>query len=138
MPKQAQKPKHSTIPTKLTEEQFQKYVRPHRRCAKRGYESKIPLYKVFNYLLYVLYTGCQWPALQERIDQNDQGEAEISFQAVYYHFRKWSRDGSLQRVFEGSVRTIVADLDLSELNLDGSHTIAKKGAFGQVSRPKTG
>jgi hypothetical protein len=32
----------------------------------------------------------------------------------------------------------VADLDLSELNLDGSHTIAKKGAFGQVSRPKTG
>ena len=25
---------------------------------------------------------------------------------MYYHFRKWSRDGSLQRVFEHSLGTI--------------------------------
>ena len=29
-------------------------------------------------------------------------EKEISYQAVYYHFRKWSRDGSFKRVHENS------------------------------------
>lgn len=46
---------------------------------------------------------------------------------MYYHFRKWSRDGSLQRVWQGSITTVKHLLDLSELNLDGSHVIAKKG-----------
>jgi hypothetical protein len=50
----------STIPTSLTEEQFDEHVRPFISTAKRGYESKIPLYKIFNYILYRLHTGCQW------------------------------------------------------------------------------
>jgi len=52
---------------------------------------------------------------------------EISHDAVYYHFRKWSRDGSLEKVWQGSIMTIAEGLDLSELHLDGSHAIAKKG-----------
>jgi transposase len=52
---------------------------------------------------------------------------EISWQAVYYHFQKWSRDGSLKRFWEQSIHLIHPDLDLSEVNLDGSHTLAKKG-----------
>ena len=116
------------IPVKLTEDQFQTFVEPYLSRAKRGYVCKIPRYKLFNYLLQVLYTGCQWPALQASIDLDGTGEPELSFQAVYYHFRKWSRDGSLQRVFESSVRLLLPDLDLSELNLDGTHTLAKKGA----------
>jgi hypothetical protein len=52
---------------------------------------------------------------------------EISWQAVYYHFRKWSADGSLERVWQASIQTVRADLDVSELNLDGSHALAKKG-----------
>lgn len=46
---------------------------------------------------------------------------------MYYHFRKWSQDGSLRRVWQGSIVAIRHLLDLSELNLDGSHAIAKKG-----------
>lgn len=46
---------------------------------------------------------------------------------MYYHFRKWSQDGSLQKVWQGSITTIEPLLNLSELNLDGSHAIAKKG-----------
>ena len=53
----------STIPTSLTEKQFDAYVRPYLSTAKRGYESKIPLYKIFNYILYRLHTGCQWARL---------------------------------------------------------------------------
>lgn len=127
MPTQTKKTKHSAIPTQLTEKQFQTFVEPYLSRAKRGYDCKIPLFRLFNYMLYVLYTGCQWPALQDRIEKNDKGEFEISFQTVYYHFRKWSRNGSFQRVFSGSVRTLLPNLDLSELNFDGTHTIAKKG-----------
>jgi len=52
---------------------------------------------------------------------------EISYSAVYLHFAKWSRDGSLKKVWHQSILTIRDDLNLSELNLDGSHTLAKKG-----------
>jgi transposase len=69
------------------------------------------------------------------------GKKELSWQAVYYHFQKWSGDGSLQRVWEQSIQTIQDDLDLSQLNLDGSHAIAKKGgesvAYQHRKRAKT-
>ena len=66
---------------------------------------------------------------------------EISWQAVYYHFQKWSADGSLQRVWQQSIQTIREDLDLTHLNLDGSHALAKKGgesvAYQHRKRAKT-
>jgi hypothetical protein len=53
----------STIPISLTEEEFREHVSPYLSKAKRGYECSIPLYKVFNYILYRLHTGCQWERL---------------------------------------------------------------------------
>jgi len=53
----------STIPVSLTQEQFEQYIRPCLSVAKRGYECRIPLYKIFNYILYRLHTGCQWERL---------------------------------------------------------------------------
>lgn len=53
----------STIPVSVTQEQFEQYIRPSLSVAKRGYECSIPLYKVFNYILYRLHTGCQWERL---------------------------------------------------------------------------
>ena len=40
----------STIPTRVTEEQFEQKIRPYLSVAKRGYVSCIPLYKIFNYV----------------------------------------------------------------------------------------
>lgn len=117
----------STIPVSLTEKQFNEHIRPYISVAKRGYESQIPLYKIFNYILYRLHTGCQWERLPIDPDPEDAEKKEISYHAVYYHFCKWSRDGSLERAWQGSIMTITNELNLSELNLDGSHTIAKKG-----------
>jgi transposase len=66
---------------------------------------------------------------------------EISWQAVYYHFQKWSADGSLERVWEQSIATVRESLNLAQLNLDGSHAIAKKGgqsvAYQHRKRAKT-
>ena len=53
----------STIPTNLTEKQFDEHVRPYISIAKRGYECQISLYKGFNYILFRLHTGCQWHRL---------------------------------------------------------------------------
>lgn len=116
-----------TIPVKLTEAEFQKNVHPYLSKAKRGFISQIPLYKIFNYILYFLYTGCQWKSLPIENKKDNPNEKEISYQAVYYHFRKWSRDNSLKKVFEASLKTVRDKLNLSEINFDGSHTIGKKG-----------
>ena len=53
----------STIPISVTKEQFETHIRPYLSTAKRGYECKIPLHQVFNYMLYRLHTGCQWAQL---------------------------------------------------------------------------
>jgi transposase len=117
----------STIPTSLTEKQFEQYILPSLKVAKRGYICKIPLYKVFNYILYHLHTGCQWAELPIDKAAADPQKTELSYHAVYHHFRKWSRDGSLERVFANSILSIKDQLDTRQLNLDGSHTLAKKG-----------
>ena len=84
----------SSIPTEVTPEQFAQHVEPHLSKAKRGFVSTIPLFKIFNYILYLLHTGCQWDQLPIEKDLDNPQQKEISHWAVYYHFRKWSRDGS--------------------------------------------
>jgi hypothetical protein len=61
----------STIPVSLTEKQFEKHVNPFLSKAKRGFVCKIALYKVFNYILYRLHTGCQWDQLAIDLDPRD-------------------------------------------------------------------
>ncbi len=117
----------SPIPTSVTEKQFAEHILPYLSTAQRGYVSSIPLHKIFNYILYRLHTGCQWKELPMEHKADQPKEVELSWWAVYHHFRKWSRDGSLERVWQHSILTIQEELDLSVLNLDGSHAVAKKG-----------
>jgi hypothetical protein len=58
----------STIPISLTEEQFDEHINPYLSKARRGYVCSIPLYKIFNYILYRLHTGCQWEQLAIEAD----------------------------------------------------------------------
>jgi len=116
----------SVIPDSVTEAQFSEYIEASLSKAKRGYVCQVELYLIFNAILYKIHTGCQWAKLP-MISLMSSAQVVLSWWAVYYHFRKWSKDGSLEAVFRSSVLTIQDELDLSELNLDGSHTIAKKG-----------
>lgn len=61
----------STIPTSLTEKQFNQHVLPYISTAKRGFVCKIPLHRLFNYILYRLHTGCQWDQLPIDPDSDD-------------------------------------------------------------------
>jgi len=115
------------IPTKIAKEDFDFYIKPFLTVAKRGYVSSIPLHFIFNGILHKIYTGCQWKKLPTAEFKDEETGIELTFQAFYHHFRKWSNDESLFFVFKASIVAIMFHINLSEINLDGTHTIAKKG-----------
>ncbi len=97
---------------------------------KRGPRCKIGYWKVFNYILKVLYTGMQWKELP--IDKPLGGKPEIHYTVIYKNFAHWSDDGSIEKAFEASVKHLSdgKKLDVSVLNGDGTNTVAKKGGDG--------
>lgn len=54
-----------------------------------GRPLELDLRKVINAIFYVLVTGCQWRNLP-----NDYPNPN----SVYYHYRKWSKDGTWRKV----------------------------------------
>lgn len=111
-----------SIPTQITEKDFNNFILHHLTIAKRGFVSKIPLYKIFNYILKILYTGCQWKEIPIEVKKDNPNEKEISYSAVYHHFKKWTDDGCFEKIFENCFSLLEDKLDLSVLNLDGTHT----------------
>ena len=82
----------------------------------------------FNYILYVLHTGCQWYKLP--IEKTREGKPEISYTRLFKHFRTWERNGCFCLMLQATVALLSENnlLDLSVLHGDGSTTAAKKGA----------
>ena len=120
------KSSYKGIPTHLTEKEFNEFIFPHLRLGKRGPKPKIALYKLFNYILYVIHTGCQWYKLP--IEKTAEGKPEISYSRVFKHFRAWLKEGCFDRMFESSVARLAKNnlLDTSILHGDGTTTAAKK------------
>src|SRR6516225_10900271 len=52
------------IPTQLSLRQFRQFVLPHLTVGRRGPAPKLSLHTLFNYILKVLYLGCQWKELR--------------------------------------------------------------------------
>jgi hypothetical protein len=62
----------------------------------------------------------------------------LTWQGVYYHFNEWTKDGSWTKVQISILFSNLQYLDLSCIQLDGSHTSVKRGgeAIGyQAGRP---
>ena len=126
--KQKSKPDcYNKLPRKVTQNEFNTFIKPCLSKNKRGKKPKISYYKIFNYILKVLRTGMQW---DELVTRNN----EISWQNVYHYHNRWSKDGSYRKLFERSVITLDAlgKLDLNILHGDGSNVVAKKGANKSV------
>ena len=58
-----QKYKNNGIPVTMSEETFKIIVLPHIRIPTNGPASKISYYKIFSYILKILYQGFQWEHL---------------------------------------------------------------------------
>ena len=130
----AAKPATTSIPVQLSETEFTAFILPYLSMPKRGPKCKLGYYRVFNLILWVLYTGMQWKCLPVPTDAH--GKPAIHYTTVYKVFAKWADDGSLWQAFVASVRHLAAEkqLDLSVLHGDGTNTVAKKGGMALGSR----
>ena len=115
------------IPTNLTLEEFNEFVLPHLHMGSRGPQPKLALHVIFNYILKLLYLGCQWKELP--IEKNKQGRPEFHYTRIYRAFRRFEAHGCFDAIFAGSVSQLHQKeyLDLSVIHGDGTTTAAKKG-----------
>jgi len=115
------------IPTHLTIEQFEEFVLPHLHIGSRGPQPKLSPYFIFNYILKLLYMGCQWKELP--IEKNKDGLPEIHYTRIYRAFRRFEVHGCFEAIFVASVLNLQQKdyLDISVIHGDGTTTAAKKG-----------
>ena len=123
------KQRYNWIPTELSESDFNEFIFPHITGGRRGPKPKISYFKMFNYFLYLMHTGCQWYKLP--INKDQSGRPEISYSRLFRHFQHWINSGFFDQVFEASVAKLAKEslLDTSVLHGDGTTTAAKKGAI---------
>ncbi len=89
------------IPTHLTLEQFEDFVLPYLHIGSRGPQPKLALHAIFNYILKLLYLGCQWKELP--IEKDKDGQPEIHYTRIYRAFRRFEAHGCFDAIFAGSV-----------------------------------
>jgi transposase len=128
------KPATTPIPVQLSAPEFTAFILPHLSMPKRGPKCKLGYHRVFNLILWVLYTGMQWKCLP--VPKDAEGKPAIHYTNVYRAFARWADDGSLWQAFVASVRhlAVAKQLDLSVLHGDGTNTVAKKGAMASATR----
>ncbi|MDJ1473856.1 transposase [Cytophagaceae bacterium NT2B1] len=117
------------------------YIVANLSVGTRGKECSIELLtQIVEAILYRLKTGCQSEPRRWRFLPVSQfvREKKLSWQGVYYHFTKWVKDGSWTKVWLNLLSTHKDKIDLSCVQLDGSHTICKRAgeAVGYQTRKK--
>lgn len=119
--------KYQSIPTHLKEAEFNEFILPHLTRGTRGPSKKVPFHRLFNYILKLMYTGCQWKEIP--IEKDESGKPEIHYTRIFRTFQSWHQDGYFENIFVGSVDKLFKNnlLDTATLHGDGSTTVAKKG-----------
>lgn len=107
----------------LSKDSIKRYIVPYLSIGKRG-GSRHSVYAIVNAILYKLKTGVHWHLLPVK---SLIYRAKIKWGSIFYHFRKWVKDGSWQAAMSGLISSHRHILDLSVGQLDGSHTAAKRG-----------
>lgn len=96
----------------------------HLPTPRRGFGPTVPLREIVNAILYKLKSGVHWSLLPVRALFSGK---VLSWQSVYYHYRKWCLSGSWKHCWIKFLSGHKGDLDLSSVDLDGSHTPAIRG-----------
>src|SRR5271165_2583984 len=89
------------IPTQLEIAEFEQFVLPHLSPGSRGPAPKLGLHKTFNYILKMLYLGCQWKELP--IDKDGEGQPETHYTRIYRIWRRWVDNGCMDAIFAALV-----------------------------------
>src|SRR5436190_16158339 len=131
------KPATTPIPVQLSAPEFEAFLFPHLSMPKRGPKCTLGSHRVFNLILWVLYTGMQWKCLP--VPHDAQGTPAIHYTTVYKVFAKWADDGSLWHAFVASVAHLSAEkhLDLACCMATGPTPSPKKGGWDWIFGTQT-
>ena len=83
-----------TYPSDITREQFNKIAPILEGARKKTRPRELDLYDIFNALLYVLKTGCQWSALPHDYPK---------YKTVHSYFMKWSEQKVINKKKQPSI-----------------------------------
>ena len=95
-----QSSEYNRLPKRVSRKEFNRFILPHLSHPVKGPKPKVSLYKIFNYVTYVLSTGCQWERLP--VKRN-----EIHWSNVYKWHNRWSKDGTYLNLLEATVHDTV-------------------------------
>jgi len=108
----------------LDKDTIKEEILPHLSIAKRGFKTKSCLIEVVNSILYKLKTGCQWHMLPVK---SLFSGVVLSYKTVFWHYRKWCKNGDWEQCWISLLSKNKSQLDLSGGDIDGSHTTALRG-----------
>lgn len=119
---------------KLTREQFAKIERLMPKPRKR---PTISNYDFLCALLYVIENGCKWRALPKEYG---------NWHTVYVRFNRWSKNGTIDRIFEAlqneniiDIRTKIVCIDSTSVKVHPDATGARRSNGKQsIGRSKGG
>ncbi len=117
----------------LSKDMITRWILPHLPTRLGGRRPSADPAEVVGAIFYKLKTGCQWRWLPVNALFTGPG---LSWQGVYYHFNAWGKHGAWKNLWLRSLCLHRRSLDLSNVHLDGSHTLAKNGgaAIGYQGR----
>ena len=69
------------IPVQLSGPEFIAFIFPHLSMPRRGSKCKLGYHRVFNLILWVLYTGMQWKCMP--VPRAADGTALIHYTTIY-------------------------------------------------------
>lgn len=108
----------------LDKDMIEESIVAHLPGPSRGFAPTVPLVEIVNAILYKLKAGVHWRLLPVRALFSDK---VLSWQSVYYHYRKWCLSGTWRNCWIKFLSGHKGNLDLSSVDLDGSHTPAIRG-----------
>ena len=108
----------------LSKSTIEKWIIPNLTVGARGFEPTVPVIEIVECIFHRLKTGCQWRELPTK--QFFSGKV-LGWNAVYYHFNQWSKDGCWSKIWINILKENKHHLDLSSAEFDGSHTPVKNG-----------
>ncbi len=109
----------------LSKDTIEQWIVPHLSVGRRGTKVQVELWRIIAAILYRLKSGCQWSMLP--VEKFFTAQHRLSASGVYHHFSKWVKNGCFKNVWIALLKANHQFLDLSCMQLDGSHTPAKNG-----------
>ena len=107
----------------LSTQIIKKSISPYLAFGNSWDNTKVKLYQVVKAIIFRLKTGCQW----REIPTKQFFRVKYSWNSIYAHYRKWCKDGSWDKLWQVLLNKYKSSLDMSSVQLDGTHTPAKRG-----------